>query len=65
MPDHGLVPVERIERVILVIRGHKVILDKELATLYDVTTGNLNKAVSRNIERFPGTTSCFNCRPMK
>ncbi len=53
MPDHSLVPVERIERAILVIRGHKVILDKELAALYDVTTGNLNKAVSRNIERFP------------
>lgn len=53
MPDHSLVPVERIDRAILVIRGHRVILDKELAALYDVTTGNLNKAVSRNIERFP------------
>ena len=53
MSDNSLVPVERIERAILVIRGHKVILDKELAALYGVTTGNLNKAVSRNIERFP------------
>jgi hypothetical protein len=53
MPEQSLVPVERIERAILVIRGHKVILDKDLAALYDVTTGNLNKAVSRNIERFP------------
>ena len=45
--------VERIERVILVLRGHKVILDKDLAALYGVTTGNLNKAVARNIDRFP------------
>ncbi|NLW50320.1 MAG: ORF6N domain-containing protein [Candidatus Brocadiaceae bacterium] len=49
----GLVPVERIERLILVVRGHRAILDKDLAALYGVTTGNLNKAVSRNIERFP------------
>jgi hypothetical protein len=53
MADQNLLPVERIERTILVLRGHRVILDRELATLYDVTTGNLNKAVSRNIERFP------------
>jgi len=48
-----LVPVEHVERVILVLRGHKVILDKDLASLYRVTTGNLNKAVNRNVERFP------------
>lgn len=53
MPENSLVPVEHIERVILVLRGHKVILDKDLAALYGVTTGNLNKAVARNIERFP------------
>ncbi len=35
------------------LRGHKVILDRDLATLYGVTTGNLNKAVDRNGERFP------------
>ena len=35
------------------IRGKKVMLDKELAELYGVTTGNLNKAVSRNLKRFP------------
>jgi len=45
--------VERIEGAILVLRGHKVILDKDLAALYGVTTGNLNKAVNRNLERFP------------
>lgn len=49
----ALVPAERIERTILLIRGHKVILDRDLAELYGVTTGNLNKAVTRNIDRFP------------
>ena len=49
----GSVPAERIERVILLIRSHKVILDKDLAAMYGVATRNLNKAVSRNIERFP------------
>ena len=48
-----LIPQEIIERRILLIRGHKVILDKDLAVLYSVTTGNLNKAVSRNLDRFP------------
>lgn len=48
-----LIPVERIERLILLIRGEKVILDRDLAELYGVSTGNLNKVVSRNISRFP------------
>lgn len=47
-------PAERIERSILLIRGHKVLLDADLAVLYGVTTFNLNKAVRRNIDRFPG-----------
>ena len=47
------VPIERIARAILVIRGEKVMLDSDLAALYGVTTGNLNKAVKRNAERFP------------
>ena len=42
-----------IERKILLVRGKKVMLDKDLAKLYDATTGNLNKAVHRNIGRFP------------
>lgn len=46
-------PLERMERVILVLRGQRVILDRDLANLYGVTTGNLTKAVSRNVERFP------------
>jgi len=49
----SLIPHEAIESKILLIRGKKVMLDKDLAELYGVTTGNLNKAVSRNIDRFP------------
>ena len=48
-----LIPDERIEKTILLIRGQKVIIDADLAELYGVTTGNLNKAVKRNIDRFP------------
>lgn len=48
-----LVPIEIIENKILIIRGQRVILDKDLAQLYEVETKNLNKAVKRNIERFP------------
>src|SRR5262249_33671496 len=48
-----LIPPERIERAILLIRGHKVILDSDLAGLYGVTTKRLNEQVRRNLERFP------------
>ena len=48
-----MVPVESIQQKILIIRGQKVMLDRDLAALYEVSTGNLNKAVSRNISRFP------------
>ena len=48
------VPVERIENRILVVRGHKVMIDADLAELYGVTTKRLNQQVRRNIERFPG-----------
>jgi hypothetical protein len=44
---------QRVEHKILLIRGHKVMLDADLATLYEVETKNLNKAVKRNLERFP------------
>lgn len=47
------VPEEVIVNQIYLIRGHKVLLDKDLANLYQVTTGNLNKAVQRNLKRFP------------
>lgn len=42
-----------IENKILIIRGQKVMLDKDLAILYGVETFNLNKAVNRNLTRFP------------
>jgi len=48
-----IIPIERIARAILIIRGQKVMLDSDLAALYCVTTGNLNKAVKRNAGRFP------------
>jgi hypothetical protein len=49
----AVVPTEVIEQKILLIQGEKVILDKDLAALYGVTTKSLNQAVNRNIERFP------------
>jgi hypothetical protein len=49
----SLIPVEQIERAILLIRGQKVMLDASLAELYGVETKALNRAVKRNSERFP------------
>jgi hypothetical protein len=49
----SLIPVERIERAILSIRGEKVMLDSDLAQLYGVETRRLNEQVRRNPERFP------------
>ena len=43
----------RIERAILIVRGHKVLLDADLAALYEVQTRVLVQAVKRNLERFP------------
>ena len=48
-----LVPAEIIEKRILLIHGHKVILDTDLAVLYQVSTSALNQAVRRNLDRFP------------
>ena len=45
--------LQNIQNLIYEVRGVKVMLDKDLAELYHVTTGNLNKAVKRNIKRFP------------
>lgn len=47
------VATERIAKRILVVRGHRVIIDADLATLYGVTTKALNQAVRRNRDRFP------------
>ena len=50
---NDIMPVERIEAKILLIRGQKVMLDKDLAELYEVPTKVLNQAVRRNHKRFP------------
>jgi len=49
----SLIPVDRIEKAILLIRGQKVMLDADLAELYGVETKVLVQAVKRNLERFP------------
>lgn len=48
-----IIPIERIERAILIIRGQKVMLDRDLAALYGVETRVLNQAVKRHARRFP------------
>ncbi len=53
MPNNHLIPTEVIERRIYLIRGQRVMLDRDLAQLYGVTTGALNQAVRRNLDRFP------------
>lgn len=53
-PDNPqIIPVETIQSRILLIRGHKVMLDADLAQLYQVSTGRLNEQVKRNRDRFP------------
>ena len=49
----ALTRIENIARAILVLRGHRVLLDAELAALYGVTTTRLNQQVRRNRQRFP------------
>ena len=51
--ETALIPAEQIEQAILLLRGKKVLLDRDLAALYGVETKNLNKAVKRNLDRFP------------
>lgn len=51
--DAALMPVERITRSILVLRRQRVLLDRDLADIYGVSTGRLNEAVKRNTARFP------------
>jgi hypothetical protein len=51
--EKSLIPVERLERQIYLIRGQKVMFDFDLAELYQVFTKNLNLAVRRNKDRFP------------
>jgi hypothetical protein len=54
MDKRILIPTEHVERSILVLRRHKVLLDADLAAMYGVDIKVLNQAVKRNIERFPG-----------
>lgn len=49
----SVIPIKQIEKKILLLRGEKVMLDRDLAELYKVTTFNFNKAVKRNLARFP------------
>jgi hypothetical protein len=61
MPAHSIkklqeaevISLDVIERRIIVLRGHRVMLDRDLATLYRVETRTLNQAVKRNLDRFP------------
>jgi hypothetical protein len=53
MAQERIIPVERVERLILIIRGKRVVLDADLARLYGVTTKRLNEQVKRNAGRFP------------
>ena len=52
-PQEELVPAELIEKRIYLVRGHKVMLDRDLADIYGVETRALVQAVRRNRERFP------------
>ncbi|MEX2169057.1 MAG: ORF6N domain-containing protein [Pirellulales bacterium] len=52
-PSTTLATADQIERAIHIIRGQRVMLDSDLATLYGVTTAQLNQQVSRNPDRFP------------
>jgi hypothetical protein len=49
----AIVPLQRIEKSILMVRGQRVLLDRDLAALYGVETRVLNQAVRRNLSRFP------------
>ena len=53
MINTNLIPIEKIEKAIYLIRGEKVMLDRDLALLYGVDTKTLNRAVKRNLKRFP------------
>ncbi len=57
--ETALVTLDLVERKIYFIRDHKVMLDSDLASLYGVETKMLNRAVKRNLSRFPEVL-CFN-----
>lgn len=49
----NIIPIDKIESKILLIRGQKVMLDRDLAVLYGTPTKRLNEQVKRNVKRFP------------
>jgi hypothetical protein len=51
--ENSLIPAERIEKAIYVLRGQRIMLDEDLAELYGVTPKRLNEQVKRNRDRFP------------
>ncbi|MHC4187769.1 MAG: ORF6N domain-containing protein [Planctomycetota bacterium] len=51
--EQSIILVEKIRKSILLLRGHRVILDRDLALMYKITTSDFNKAVTQNIELFP------------
>lgn len=53
MENKNLIPTEKIDRAILLIRGQKIMLDSDLAEIYGVKTSRLNEQVKRNKDRFP------------
>ncbi|HEY3755336.1 MAG TPA: ORF6N domain-containing protein [Opitutaceae bacterium] len=53
MSDAQIIPIHEIQSRILVLRGQRVLLDRDLAIFYAVTTAALNQAVKRNLSRFP------------
>jgi phage regulator Rha-like protein len=53
MEKKSLIPTAKIDRAILIIRGHKIMLDSDLAEIYGVKTSRLNEQVKRNKNRFP------------
>jgi len=50
---NSVAPSERVEKAIVFLRGHTVMLDVDLAELYGVETKALNRAVKHNLDRFP------------
>ncbi|GGB14415.1 ORF6N domain-containing protein [Mucilaginibacter rubeus] len=63
MANNDLIPEEIVVKQIYYIRGQKVMLDSDLATLYQVETKQLKRQVRRNIERFPGEDFMFELTP--
>ena len=53
MDNESAIPLARVERIIFILRGQKVILDTDPAKLYGVATKRLNQQVNRNLNRFP------------